>query len=160
MPHDNPPETTAKLRFPVWRVRRLLAHSTRCTEHMGLEGVQGAAPGAGLVLVADTTIYLASNGVDQATLDGAERIAFARGFELDEETDGQARNEVTRRMAGEADAAVFLKANDLALVLATCSDAEDLTVAITHDGSRLTRVLLVPPVRGVTATKTATSAPR
>jgi hypothetical protein len=143
MPDDEKLETTTQLCFPVWRVRRLMRHATRCADHMGLDGVQAAAPGPGLVLVADTAVYLASNGVDGTPLNGVERVAFAEGFEAD----GNVEADI-RRIAGQEDAAVFIKVEDLDMVLHRCRDVDDLAISVTHDGKRLTKVLLVPPLRG------------
>lgn len=133
--------------FEVGGVRRLLEHTRACPAHLPMMEGDGRRPVAGVVLVVETSVYLASNGKDPAPLADDDRVVFADGLSPD---DCASEAELVQRkveMVGNADAAVFLDADAVELMLGGAHDLDRLQITVQHNDSSVKKVLMIPTGR-------------
>jgi hypothetical protein len=135
-----------EIQFTAGRVRRLLEHARKCKEYLPLQEDDQTAYGPGIVLVTEFTIYLASNGKDDTPIgEDSDRIVFAEGLDPAKWDDDFELNQRKVELVGGRNDSVFLKGDDVELVLGRADDWDLFRITVFHDGTAMKQVLMMPP---------------
>lgn len=135
------------LSFKAKDVRRLLAHAKGCTEYLPMCQNDSDARGPGIVLVAEFSIYLASNGNDNSQEVTDDRFVFAEGLNPAAWSDEFNFTKTKVSLVGHNDGAVFMRLRDVELIMGKCEDHQMLRINIVHDGVRMIKVLMLPMIK-------------
>jgi hypothetical protein len=137
---------TTELRFRMKNVRTLLAHAKGCEEFLPMKpGEEAKEPG--LVLVAEHSVFLVSNGKDDKAFNSENRICYAEKMNPSDWDDEFDLIDARHELVGRNDDTVFMRARDLEIIMGKCEGWELLRISVVHDGEKMLKVLMLPAMR-------------